>query len=101
MARLHEFASELITSAPLSLKRVCAGSTSTLFFQSTRVIDLVSSVVEGDQPSSAFARLVASRHPFDRWHTQQIADQTRLDLSAAYTAPAPVSSPHRSRSTTC
>src|SRR6266851_6148263 len=83
-ARLHEWASELngIHSAEFeeSLRRLGFGLT--LLVQYTPQIDLVISVVEGDEPSRALGKLTASQHPFDRWHVQQITDQTGVDFSA-------------------
>lgn len=83
-ARLHEFASELngIHAGEFeeSLRRLGFGLT--LFVQHTPQVDLSISVVEGDGPDTALGRLAMSQHPFDRWHLQQIADQTGLDLSA-------------------
>lgn len=83
-ARLHEFAAELngIHAAEFeeSLRRLGFGLT--MFIQHSPHVDLVLSVVEGDDPSSALGKLAMSSHPFDRWHLQQIADQTGLDLSA-------------------
>lgn len=54
----------------------------TLLVQHTAQSDLTISVVEGDEPASALGKLVMSQHPFDRWHLQQIADQTGFDFSA-------------------
>lgn len=86
-ARLHEFAIELngihATEFENSLRRLGFGLT--LFVQHTPHLDLVISVVEGDEPAAAFGNLTMSEHPFDRWHVQQIVDQTGLDLAA----PAP------------
>lgn len=83
-AQIHEFASELngIHAAQFqeSLRRLGFGLT--LFVQHTPEVDLAISVVEGEEPASAFGRLATSSHSFDRWHLQQIADQTGLDLSA-------------------
>jgi hypothetical protein len=83
VARLHEFASELngIHAAEFeeSLRRLGFGLT--LFVQHTQQFDVSISVVEGDEPASALGRLAMSQHPFDRWHLQQIADQTGLDFS--------------------
>jgi hypothetical protein len=82
-ARLHEFASELngIHAAEFeeSLRRLGFGLS--LFVQHTPQVDLSISVVEGDDPASALGRLAMSQHPFDRWHLQQIADQTGIDFS--------------------
>jgi hypothetical protein len=82
--RLHEFAAELngIHAAEFeeSLRRLGFGLT--MFIQHSPHVDLVLSVVEGDDPSSALGKLAMSSHPFDRWHLQQIADQTGLDLTA-------------------
>jgi hypothetical protein len=82
-ARLHEFASELnaIHAAEFeeSLRRLGFGLS--LFVQHTPQIDLSISVVESDEPASALGRLAMSDHPFDRWHLQQIADQTGIDFS--------------------
>ena len=83
VARLHEFASELngIHAAEFdeSLRRLGFGLT--LFVQHTPQFDLSISVVEGDEPASALGKLAMSQAPFDRWHLQQIADQTGLDFS--------------------
>lgn len=83
-ARLHEFAAELngihATEFEESLRRLGFGLT--MFTQHSPNFDLVLSVIEGDDPSSALGKLAMSSHPFDRWHLQQIADQTGLDLSA-------------------
>ena len=82
-ARLYEFASELngIHSAEFeqSLRRLGFGLT--LLVQNTPQFDVSISVVEGDEPASALGRLATSQHPFDRWHLQQIADQTGLDFA--------------------
>jgi len=82
-ARLYEFANELngIHSAEFeeSLRRLGFGLS--LFLQQTPQFDISISVVESDEPASALGRLAMSPHPFDRWHLQQIADQTGLDLS--------------------
>lgn len=82
-ARLHEFASELNGIHAIefeeSLRRLGFGLT--LFVQHTPQVDLSISVVEGEEPAAALGRLAMSQHPFDRWHLQQIADQTGLDLS--------------------
>jgi hypothetical protein len=89
IARMHEFAIELngIHAGEFeeSLRRLGFGLT--LFIQHTGQADLAISVLEGDEPEGAFRRLAMSQHPFDRWHMQQIVDQTGLDLTAA--APAP------------
>jgi hypothetical protein len=83
-ARLHEFASELngihASEFEESLRRLGHGLS--LFVQHTPQIDLAISVIEGDEPASVLGRLAMSQHPFDRWHVQQIADQTGLDFSA-------------------
>ena len=83
-ARIHEFASELngIHAAEFedSLGRLGFGLT--LFVQHTTDVDLAISVVEGDEPASALAKLSLSQHPFDRWHLRQITDQTGIDFSA-------------------
>jgi len=88
-ARLHEFAAELngIHAAEFeeSLRRLGFGLT--LFVQHTPGVDLVISVVEGDEPQAAMGKLAVSKHPFDRWHIQQIADQTVLDLAAPLPPP--------------
>ena len=39
-------------------------------------------MVEGDEPEAALAQLVLSKHPFDRWNVQQIAELTGVNLSA-------------------
>ena len=89
MARLHEWTSELngIHAAEFeeSLHRLGFGLT--LFVQYGPPTDVVIAVVEGDDPATALGRLVGSQHPFDRWHVQQIADQTGLDFSAPPAAP--------------
>ena len=86
-ARIHEFASELngIHAAEFedSLRRLRSGLT--LFVQ--HAPDLAISVVEGDEPASALGKLSLSHHPFDRWHIQQIADQTGIDFSAPQPRP--------------
>lgn len=82
-ARLYEFASELngIHSAEFeeSLRRLGFGLS--LFLHQTPQFDVSISVVEGDEPASALGKLAMSQHPFDRWHLQQIADQTGLDFA--------------------
>jgi hypothetical protein len=82
-ARLHEFASELngIHAAEFeeSLRRLGFGLS--LFVQHTPHVDLSISVVESDDPASALGRLAMSSHSFDKWHLQQIADQTGIDFS--------------------
>ena len=82
-ARLYEFASELngIHAAEFeeSLRRLGFGLS--LFVQHTPQFDVSISVVEGDAPASALGRLAMSEHPFDRWHFQQIADQTGIDFA--------------------
>jgi hypothetical protein len=83
-AGIHEFAGELngIHAAEFeeSLRRFGIGLT--LLVQHSAQVDLAISVVEGDDPASAFGKLAMSHHPFDRWHVQQIADQTGIDFSA-------------------
>ncbi|HVH64757.1 MAG TPA: hypothetical protein VM674_01885 [Candidatus Acidoferrum sp.] len=83
-ARIHEWASELngihANEFEESLRRLGYGLT--LFVQYSPQVDLAISVVESDDPTNALGRLATSQHPFDRWHFQQIADQTGLDLSA-------------------
>jgi hypothetical protein len=83
-ARLHEFAIELngihASEFEESLRRLGFGLT--LFIQHDPALDLIISVVEGDEPADALGKLATSQHPFDRWHVQQIADQTGLDLTA-------------------
>src|ERR1700730_8226194 len=83
-ARIHEFAGELngIHAAEFeeSLRRFGIGLT--LLVQHSAHVDLAISVVEGDDPASAFGKLEMSQHPFDRWHVQQIADQAGIDFSA-------------------
>lgn len=83
-ARLHEFALELggihASEFDESLRRLRYGLT--LFVQHTPDADLAISVIEGDDPDRALGRLAASEHPFDRWHVQQIVDQTGLDVAA-------------------
>jgi hypothetical protein len=82
-ARLHEWAMELsgIHAAEFDegLRRL--GHAVTLFVQHTPQIDLVISVVEGDEPSCALGMLARSEHPFDRWHVQQIAELSGLNFS--------------------
>jgi hypothetical protein len=82
-ARIHEFASELngIHAAEFeeSLRRLGFGLS--LFVQHTPQFDLSISVVESDEPASALGRLAMSQQAFDRWHLQQIADQTGIDFS--------------------
>ncbi len=88
-ARLYEFASELngIHAAEYeeSLRRLNIGLT--LFLQSSPQLNLVIVVVEGDEPTKALDELAASPHAFDRWHIQQMADQTGVDFSASPPAP--------------
>lgn len=88
-ARLHEWAFELngihATEFEESLRRLGCGLT--LFVQHTPDVDLVISVVEGDEPQGALGQLVMSQHPFDRWHIQQIAELTGVNFSA--TPPPP------------
>ncbi len=83
-ARLHEWSAELngihADEFVESLRRLGFGLT--LFVQYTPEVDMVISVVEGDDPANALGRLASSTHPFDRWHVQQIADQTGIDFSA-------------------
>jgi hypothetical protein len=115
-ARLHEFASELngihADEFAESLVRLSFGLT--VFIQYIPRSDLVILVLEGSEPASALVRLAKSAHPFDRWHAQQIADQTGLDLSAlpasgnelvwssdeVAASPAPVGSEHHSQEVT-
>jgi hypothetical protein len=82
-ARLYEFASELngihATEFEESLRRLGFGLT--LFVQHTPQFDISISVIEGHEPASALGRLAMSQHPFDKWHLQQIADQTGLDFA--------------------
>jgi hypothetical protein len=88
-ARLHEFAAELngIHAAEFeeSLRRLGFGLT--LFVQHTPELDLAISVIEGEEPATALGRLATSKQPFDRWHVQQIADQTGLDLAGPLPPP--------------
>lgn len=83
-ARLHEWAMELngihASEFDEGLRRL--GHAVTLFAQHTPQLDLVISVVEGDEPSNALGVLARSEHPFDRWHVQQIAELSGLDFSA-------------------
>jgi hypothetical protein len=83
-ARLHEWALELngIHAAEFeeSLRRLGYGLT--LFVQHTPDVDLVISVQEGDEPEAALGQLAISQHPFDKWHVQQIAELTGVNLSA-------------------
>jgi Family of unknown function (DUF6176) len=83
-ARFHEFAAELngIHAAEFeeSVRRLGFGLT--LFVQHTPELDLAISVIEGEEPATALGRLAMSKQPFDRWHVQQIADQTGLDLAS-------------------
>jgi hypothetical protein len=82
-SRLHEWAVELsgIHAAEFDEGLGRLGHAVTLFVQHTPQLDLVISVVEGDEPSSAFSMLARSEHPFDRWHVQQIAELSGLDFS--------------------
>jgi hypothetical protein len=82
-ARLHEWAMELsgIHAAEFDEGLGRLGHAVTLFVQHTPQLDLVISVVEGDEPSSALRMLARSEHPFDRWHIQQIAELSGLDFS--------------------
>jgi hypothetical protein len=88
-ARLYEFASELngihAAEHDESLRRLNVGLT--LFVQSTRQVKLLIAVVEGDEPAMALGKLAASRHAFDRWHIQQITDQTGVGFSTLPPAP--------------
>ncbi|MDQ6884383.1 MAG: hypothetical protein M3077_09155 [Candidatus Dormibacteraeota bacterium] len=52
-----------------------------VFLQRLPALPLQISVLEGTDPGGAFGRMVASSHPFDRWHVQQIADLAGLDLA--------------------
>ena len=83
-ARLHEWALELngIHAAEFeeSLRRLGCGLT--LFVQHTPDLDLVISVVEGDEPEAALGQLAMSHHPFDQWHVQQVTELTGVSLSA-------------------
>lgn len=83
-ARVHEFATELngIHAVEFEESLLRLGFGLTLFVQHTPEVDLVISVVEGNEPASALGELAGSQHPFDRWHIQQISDQTGIDLSA-------------------
>jgi hypothetical protein len=89
VARLHEFASELngIHAGEFQESLCRLGFGLSLFIQHTLQVDLVISVIEGEDPARALGRLAMSSHPFDRWHLQQIADQTGLDLSAPPPSP--------------
>jgi|ERR1700674_3478085 len=82
--RFREFASELngIHEAEYdeSLRRFQIGVT--LFLEQTPHVDLVISVIEGEEPASVFGGLATSSNPFDRWHMGQIAELHGLDLSA-------------------
>ena len=82
--RFREFTSELngIHEAEYdeSLRRFQIGVT--LFLQQTPHVDLVISVIEGEEPAGVFGALAASSNPFDRWHMGQIAELHGLDLSA-------------------
>jgi len=95
-ARLYEFASELngihATEFQESLRRLGFGLT--LFVQHTPNTVVSISVLEGDEPESALGRLAMSQHPFDRWHLQQIADQTGI---ASAGPPPPPNEPLWSR----
>lgn len=81
--RLHEFASELngvhAAEYEASLSRLGIGLC--LFLQHTPQIDLVITAIEGSNPGMAFGALMASQHPFDRWHMKQIADLHGIDFS--------------------
>ena len=83
-ARLHEWAFELngihATEFEESLRRLGCGLT--LFVQHAPDVDLVISVVEGDEPEGALGQLAMSQHPFDRWYIQQIAELTGVNFSA-------------------
>jgi uncharacterized protein DUF6176 len=83
-ARLHEWASELngIHAAEFEESVSRLGFGLTLLVQHTAPVDLAITVVEGDEPAGALGKLAMSQHPFDRWHLQQIADQTGIDFSA-------------------
>lgn len=52
-----------------------------VFLQRLPGLSFQISVLEGTDPASAFGRMAASSHPFDRWHVQQIADLGGLDLT--------------------
>jgi len=82
--RFREFANELngIHEAEYdeSLRRFQIGVT--LFLQQTPHVDLVISVIEGEEPAGVFGALAASSNPFDRWHMGQIVELHGLDLSA-------------------
>ena len=84
VARIHEFVGELTgihgAEFEASLRRFGIGLT--LLLQQFAQVELAISVVEGDDPASAFGKLAVSQHPFDRWHVQQIADQAGIDFSA-------------------
>lgn len=83
-ARLHEWAVELngihATEFEEGMRRLRHAVT--LFVQHAPQIDLVISVVEGEEPAGGLGQLARSQHPFDRWHIQQIAELSGLDLSA-------------------
>lgn len=89
---LHPVPEEALASLPgplrttefeESLRRLGFGLT--LFVQHAPDTVVSISVLEGDEPASALRRLAMSQHPFDRWHLQQIADQTGI----ASTGPPP------------
>jgi hypothetical protein len=84
VARLHQWALELngIHAAEFeeSLRRLGYGLT--LFVQHTPDVDLLISVVEGDEPEAALGQLAISHHPFDQWHVHQIAELTGVNFSA-------------------
>jgi hypothetical protein len=89
VARLHEWALELngIHAAEFeeSLRRLGYGLT--LFVQHTADVDLLISVVEGDEPEAALGQLATSQHPFDQWHVHQIAELTGVNFSAPPPSP--------------
>ena len=83
VGRLHEWIHDLnsIHAAELdeALRRLRHGLT--FFVQYTPQGALTVSVVDGDEPEGALARMAMSDHPFDRWHLEAIADLAGLDLS--------------------
>ena len=83
-ARLHEWVLELngIHAALFeeSLRRLGHGLT--LFVQHTPDVDVVISVVEGNEPGAALRQLAISQHPFDRWYVHQVAELTSVNFSA-------------------
>ena len=83
VGRLHEWIAELngihATEFDEALRRLRHGLT--LFAQYTPQGAVTISVVDGDEPEAALARMAMSDHPFDRWHLQTIAGLTGLEVS--------------------